>query len=257
MRYFDRKSAGRLRRQRGRSARLKAVLSAVLIAGAMAGAAWGYRSLEAKGYFDVRKVVVRGHWMVDEAGIMEQANQLVGKPLWKAGYSRMARELVRRHPAIRQASFRAWPWGRVDLSVSERKPVAIIHQGNGALIDSEGIVFKPGNARARDGWERTPQLRIAGCSQAGVWRALRLIESAPWVETDWLFDPSQENDILLWLPGGVGVHFGNGDFTKQWQKLGEVLASLEGEGQPVCQIDLRPRGQAVVSGRPTTRQAGQ
>ena len=257
MRYFDRKSAGRLRRQRGRSARLKAVLGAVLIAGTMAGGAWGFRSLEAKGCFNVRTVVISGQRMVDEAGITEQANQLVGKPLWKAGYSRVASQLVRRHPAIRQTSFRAWPWGRVELSIRERKPVAIIHQGNGSLIDGEGVVFKPDSTRAWEGWEKTPQLIITGCSQAGIWRALRLIESAPWVEPDWLFDPSHENDIRLWLPGGVGVHFGNGDFARQWQKLGEVLASLEGEGQPVCQIDLRPRGQAVVRGLPGSKQAGQ
>jgi len=247
--YFDRKSAGRLRKKRRQKGKLKAILLLSIFSAMLAAGFYGYKQGLKKGIFTIKQVNISGNRMADTAGIMEIAGDLNGRILWRAGYNKIAARVCQKYPAVKRTKFTVWPWGIVDIHITERKPLAELQHDGQLIIDAEGMVFRTALMPADSGREKLPRLRTSGAGPEGIWRALRLMESAPWVENQWLFDPTDQNDIKLWLPGGVAVHFGNGRFKKEWQKLGEVLENLKNENLTVTEIDLRFNGQAIIKGQ--------
>jgi cell division septal protein FtsQ len=254
--YFDRKSAGRMRKKRRQKGKLKAVLILVAFSAMLSAGVYGYQQGLKKGIFNIKQVNINGNVMADTTGIMEIASDLNGRVLWRAEYRKTAARISRKYPAVKRSKFTIWPWGIVDLHITERKPLAELQHDDQLVIDPEGVIFRAARMPADRGREKLPRLKTNGAGADGVWRALRLIESAPWVENQWLFDPSDRNDIKLWLPGGVAVHFGNGRYKREWQKLGEVLENLKNENLTATEIDLRFSGQAVVKGQALVRGTG-
>ena len=247
--YFDRKSAGRLRKKRRQKGKLKAILVLIVLSAMLSAGFYGYKQGLKKGIFNIKQINISGNRMADTAGIMEIAGDLNGRVLWRAGYNKIAARVCQKYPAVKRTKFTVWPWGIVDLHITERKPLAELQHDGQLIIDAEGMVFRTALMSADSCREKLPRLKMKGVGTVGVWRTLRLIESAPWVENQWLFDPADENDIKLWLPGGVAVHFGNGHFKKEWQKLGEVLENLKNENLTATEIDLRFNGQAIIKGQ--------
>ena len=247
--YFDRKSAGRLRRKRQQHGRVKTIFSIGLIILAVAGGLYGYRYCLAVGVFNIKQVNIKGNRMIAAESLSNIADFLNGKIIWNSEYRNAAAKISNKYPAIKRVNFRVWPWGIVDIIVNERKPLAELSHDRSLMMDSEGVIFNaesstgsaPGNVKPR-----LPQLKISGASSIGIWRALRLIESAPWAENDWIFDASDESDINLLLPGGVTVHFGNGAFERGWKKLGEILTDPGKENLAAREIDLRFKDQAII-----------
>jgi cell division septal protein FtsQ len=244
--YFDRKSAGRLRKQRQKRGRIKAVLVLIMLMIVTGATFFGFNYCLKKGAFNIKEVHISGNRMVDNVGLMSLAETIKGRPFWRSGSRELSGRICRKYPAVKRAAVTAWPWGMADIQITERKPVARLQQDRNLLIDAEGVVF--GAAQAVDGCEKLPQIAMQGSDKTSVWRSLRLIESAPWVEGDWVVDPSNLEDIKLKLPGGVTVHFGNGAFREGWQKLGEVLENMKNGNLTATEIDLRFNGQAIVKG---------
>ncbi|HAD82414.1 MAG: hypothetical protein A2509_08535 [Candidatus Edwardsbacteria bacterium RIFOXYD12_FULL_50_11] len=254
--YFDRKSAGRLRKKHRQKGKLKAILGLIILSATLAAGIYGYRQGLEKGIFNIKQVNISGNRMADTAGIREIAGELRGRVLWRAEYRKTAARICQKYPAVKRSKFTVWPWGIADLHITERKPLAELQHDGQLMVDSEGTVFRTSQVFADSCKAKLPRLRTNGASADGVWRALRLMESAPWVENQWLFDPTDENDIKLWLPGGVAVHFGNGHFKKEWQKLGEVLENLKKENLTATEIDLRFNGQAIIKGQALVQGTG-
>ncbi|MDQ7797975.1 MAG: cell division protein FtsQ/DivIB [Candidatus Edwardsbacteria bacterium] len=247
--YFDRKSAGRLRKKHRQKGKLKAILGLIVLSATLAAGIYGYRQGLEKGIFNIKQVNISGNRMADTAGIMEIAGELSGRVLWRAEYRKAAVRICQKYPAVKRAKFTVWPWGIADLHITERKPLAELQHDGQLVIDPEGVIFRAARMPADRDREKLPRLKTNGAGAHGVWRALRLMEAAPWLENQWLFDPTDEKDIKLWLPGGVAVHFGNGHFKKEWQKLGEVLENLKRENLTATEIDLRFNGQAIIKGQ--------
>ena len=246
--YFDRKSVGRLRKKRRQQGRLKTILRLVFFILAIAGGLYGYRYCLAAGVFNIKQVNIRGNRMIAAESISNIADSLNGKIIWNSEYRNVAAIISKKYPAIKRTNFRVWPWGIVEIIVNERKPLAELSHDRSLMMDSEGMIFKAENSIdsvSGSDKPRLPQLKTTGASSIGIWRALRLIEAAPWAENDWLFDPSDESDINLLLPGGVAVHFGNGAFEQGWKKLGETLTDLGKENLAAREIDLRFKDQAI------------
>lgn len=247
--YFDRKSAGRFRKKRQQKGRVKAIFCLVFFILAIASGLYGYRYCLVAGVFNIKQVNIRGNRMIAAESILNIADCLNGKIIWNAGYGNVAAKISQKYPAIKKTSFRIWPWGIVDIVINERKPLAELSHDRSLMVDSEGMIFKAENSLSLvsgNDKPRLPQLKTNGASPIGIWRALRLIEAAPWAENDWIFDPSDESDINLLLPGGVAVHFGNGAFEQGWKKLGEILTGVDKENFAAREIDLRFKDQAVI-----------
>lgn len=251
--YFDRKSAGRLRKQRQHKGRIKAILLLIVMASLVVSAVFGFRYFQRKGAFNVREIRLSGNKMTDGSELMEIAEALKGKPFWKPGLRGLSDKICRKFPAVKCVTGYVWPWGLADIRISERKPLAKLEHDSSQMIDAEGVIFvSAGPNNEKSG---LPRLRVRDADRAAVWRALRLAETAPWMESDWLIDPTDQNDIKLMLPGGVPVHFGNGSFAGEWKKLGEVLELMKDEKYTATEIDLRFCGQAVVKGQTLAQKA--
>jgi len=252
--YFDRKSAGRLRKKRHQKGRIKSILFLIVLSMIGAAAYYGYHMALKKGVFNIKQVTVSGNRMVGSEGLMAIAEPLRGRTIWQARCREISNKIRREYPAVKKAGITIWPWGMADIKITERKPLARLYHDNRQMIDAEGVIFV--SSQPDEGKPGLPLLKVNNADAVSIWRGLRLVESAPWVENDWLIDPSDQNDIRLVLPGGAVVHFGNGSFKQEWQKLGEVLEKMKSENLTAAEIDLRFNGQAIVKGQAMVQATG-
>ncbi len=235
-RYFDRKSAARVRsRERGRRKLWAAVWTAAAVALIMAAAAasWHFR------LHTVRSVMAHGRGGHPDA-LRSHMAPCLGRPLWDSGAARLAAEYRRTHPEVEWIKTVVLPWGAVSAEIRLRRPVARVDQG-GLAIDAQGTVFGAAAGEA-DG---LPVLKLAGSSEAGRRRAITALLTSGGNQASWTIDCSDEDDIRLMIPGPAVVRLGNGGFPEKWYKLREILRD-PGESFFPCTIDLRFHNQAVV-----------
>ncbi len=235
-RYFDRKSAARVRRrERSRRGLWAGIWTAavILAAGAAASAALHFR------LHTVRAISVSGEESLapDLRAAMEPC---LGRPLWKSGAGALSEGFRRDRPAVERVRTAVLPWGVVLAEIKVRRPVARVERG-GLAVDAEGMVFNPPDG----GGDALPLLRLAGSNETGRRRALTAILTAGECEAAWTIDCADQDDIKLHLPGPAVVHLGNGRFPGKWSRLREILRNRGADPAP-CIIDLRFHGQAVV-----------
>jgi cell division septal protein FtsQ len=237
--YFDDSSARRVRARN----RKRSVLGLVLGLIPLAGAGWlGTIAVDQavrRGWFDLDAVTVSGNRLVSTAEVKAVARCWIGKPFWVADRGRLAAALRKRYPAVRDAGCTVWPWWTLAVTIRERDAVARIESDPSTVVSPEGVFFRDSTENGR------PYLRIAGTSDIGRMRAISAVMVCPAPGADWLFDPSDPQDIRV-LAGGTVVHLGNGGFGEAWGKYREIRRDLEQNGTAASDIDLRYRDQGIV-----------
>lgn len=237
--YFDRSGARRVRSQnRKRSIRAIGLGAIVLIAAAITAKVAADQALR-QGWFDIDAITVSGNRLVSTADVTTIARYWLGKPFWSADRGRLAAALRKRYPAVRDADCMVRPWWTWAVTVRERTAVARIESDPVTVISPEGIFFRDSTQTG------LPFLRIAGTSDIGRRRAVTAVMTCPAAGPDWLFDPSDPQDIRVLADGAV-IHLGNGGFATVWGKHQEIRRDLEQSGTAASDIDLRYRDQGIV-----------
>lgn len=237
--YFD-KNGARLVRSKNRKRSVRViVLGMLFVTGAGALGTIGLRQAARRGWFDLRAISVSGNRLVPAAEIGAVTRCWLGKSVWTIDRGRLAAELRKRFPAIEDAGCIVRPWWTLMITVRERDAVARIESDPATVVSPEGVFFRDST---RTG---LPLLRIAGTSDIGRMRAISAVMSCPAPRADWLFDPSDPQDIRALADGAV-VHLGNGDFSAAWSKYREIRRDLEQNGTAASDIDLRYRDQGIV-----------
>jgi cell division septal protein FtsQ len=238
--YFDKNQAGRVRSRRNRTARFQIALWIAVLALLSLGFTWGWQRCLRSGAFDLRTVTISGNRTVRSSQLLALVRPALGQPVWNVNKSKTSAGICRKFPAVKKVGYRLWPWGRMDLLITERTAVARLETDDGSVISEEGIIFPDSTGQG------LPAIRISGTSQDGRNRAITMIMAAPRADGSWLVDPSAEDDIRLVLDSTT-VHFGNGRFPEKWQRLGQILADLQRNGIAAAEIDLRFDRQVIVS----------
>jgi len=238
-RYFDRKSAVRVRakerKRRGSMAWLAVVLAIALSAAAGL-------IIKHQGLYMIRAVHVQGCRIVPQAAVSDIMNTAVGRPMWhsnRQALARLAREL---QPGIESVETSILPWGTLEVKIAERQGVARIEASSTMCIDDEGMVFEDRTGGASG----LPSLRLAGSSERGRRRALTAILAAGDADPSWVFDGSKEDNVTVQVAPQTLAELGNGQFAGKWRRLREIL---NGQGQaelPPCTIDLRFSNQGII-----------
>ena len=237
--YFDNNGARRVRSKNRKRSLGYIVLGFVIMAGVGALGKVGMDQAVRQGWFDLDAVTISGNRLVSTAEVKAVTRYWVGKPFWTADRGRLAAALRKRFPAIEDAGCTVRPWWTLVITIKERDAVARIESDPATVVSPEGVFF--GDSTQTD----LPFLRIAGTSDIGRMRAITAVMDCPVAQADWLFDPSDPQDIKV-LDGGTVVHLGNGGFSSAWGKYQEIRRDLEQNGTAASDIDLRYRDQGVV-----------
>lgn len=235
-RYFDRKSAARVRRRESGRRKLWTALWAAVIVAALAAAATAVWKLR---LHTVRSVAVccgAGH----REGLRQALAPCLGRRLWSSGAAGLAAAYQKGHPEVEAVRASVYLWGALRAEVVLRKPVARVDQG-GLAIDPQGVVFPLPAGEA----EGLPVLQLAGSSEEGRRRAITALLTAGGCPASWAIDCSDPEDIRVLMPGPALVRLGNGRFAEKWARLREILKD-GGEPGFAGSIDLRFHNQAVV-----------
>lgn len=174
---------------------------------------------------------------------------------------------LRRHPWVAAAEVRRALPGALSVTVTERRPAALVDLGGLYLVDDRGEVFKraaPGDGLdlpvvtgiSRETWvERRAEaepLLAAALALLGRWAERGLDRRAPVSE----IHVDVDYGTTLWAGDeGLEVRLGHGDLPEKLERLERVLAALAADGQraEVLHLDNRRRPDWVAV-RP--RQAG-
>ena len=228
----------RRRRNAGVWRRVRLVVAALLVLALVGGAVW---MVFFSSYVTVRETAVDGNDTVRLDRIEYTADVPTGTPLARVDLDAI-RARVESIPAVRRAEVsRSWPH-TVQVTVTERTPVAVIDQGAGLrAMDAEGVTFGGYAKRPRDlPLVRTPPDVEGEALEEGA----RVVDALPQQvarRVD-VVQVSSVDEIELVLANGRRVLWGSAEDSDQ---KAEVLAVLM--KRPGNQIDVS------VPGRPTTR----
>jgi len=243
-----------LRRWARRS--LLAAVWAALWLGLIAVASWYVRS---SAYFSLSgayAVIVTGNHFVSQADIANATGAGAEPNLFRLSLDDVRRQ-VESIPWVQSASLRRLLPNRLQVHVTERKPVAYVNiAGNLRVVDDEGVILDKPPAATFD----FPVLSGIDSAMSAVDRKARLalferfaqelnsqVNGAGWLVSE--VDLSDEGDLKALLVQGhktILIHFGNRDFGERFATFLALLPQIERTSPAIDSVDLRYRGQVVV-----------
>ena len=195
-------------------------------------------------YLTTERVQVTGNAAVGTPRVERAARVPIGLPLARVDLDAIATR-VETIPAVQRAEVsRSWPH-RIDITVVERTPVAVVDRGSGLqAMDARGVLFGAYPNRP-DGLPLVKAPASAGGE--ALREAARVVSALPpdiARKVDYL-QAATIDQITLVLRGGRTVLWGSVDGSREKAEVLAVL--LDKVGKDVRSIDVS------VPGRPTTR----
>jgi cell division protein FtsQ len=205
-------------------------------------------------------VILTGNHFVSPAHIANAIGAGAEPNLFRLSLDDARRE-VESIPWVQSASLRRVFPNRLQSEVTERMPVAYVNTGNGLkLVDREGVLLEKPAEAAFD----FPVVTGIDSSMSAADRKARLalfdrfeqelksqVGGAGWLVSE--VDLSDDGDLKALLVQGretILVHFGNRDFGERLGTFLALLPQIQSATPNVDSVDLRYRGQAVVSPKP-------
>ncbi len=239
---------------------VKAACFVVFVACLVVLSAWYLRSSP---HFDLSgpdSVILTGNHFVSQADIASAIGAGAEPNLFRLSLDDARRE-VEAIPWVQSASLRRVFPNRLQVEVTERKPVAYVNTGAGLkLVDREGVLLEKPSDAAFD----FPVVTGIDSSMSAADRKARLalfdrfeqelksqVGGAGWLVSE--VDLSDDGDLKALLVQGretILVHFGNRDFGERFGTFLALLPQIQSASPNVDSVDLRYRGQAVVSPKP-------
>jgi cell division protein FtsQ len=231
----------------------RALPSVLVLAALLGGGALAWRHAVAGELLRVREIRFQGLSRATADELLELSPVQRGDHLLFLDTAAVEAALLR-HPWIASARVeRRFP-PALEVTVSERRPAALVELGGLYLVDDRGEVFKratPGDGLdlpvitgiAREAWvdrraELEPQLGAA-LALLARWSGCGLDRRAGISE----IHVHPDYGMTLWTEDGTEVRLGQGELEEKLSRLERVLSALDAEGQraQVLHLDNRRR----------------
>ena len=228
---------------------------AVSVATALAAAAAARvtRWTTAHPYFAVQEVVVEG--TSDPATVTAWSGIEKGASLWSIDPERTVIRLLA-HPRIRAATIRREFPSRVEITVEERRPRAVLMVETPFFLDDDGAAFPPLLRESLEGLPCVTGLRMRDLTERPAWATQRLSQAAKLLSlwrrySDWpeVSEVHREADgelVVFPVRSPMTVRFGREVSEEQFTRLSAVFGQWRGRESEVAGIDLSVPGQAVL-----------
>lgn len=202
-------------------------------------------------------IILSGNHFVSQADIASAIGAGAEPNLFRLSLDDVRRD-VESIPWVQSVSLRRVFPNRVQVDVTERRPVAYVNTGNGLkLVDAEGVLLEKPAEASFD----FPVVTGIDSSMSAADRKARLalfdrfeqelksrVDGAGWLVSE--VDLSDDGDLKALLVQGretILVHFGNRDFGERFGTFLALLPQIQTATAAVDSVDLRYRGQVVVS----------
>jgi len=202
----------------------------------------------------IETIEITGNERATDAELLSLLGIARGDNLLRADLA-AAHDRVSSHPWVRSVAItRRFPQG-IELTVVERRPLALVDLGHLYLLDEEGEVFKrakPGDpldlpvitGLSRSDWAARPEEARQRLDEAlhalGAWGERERSRSLPVAEVHL----DEGEGVTLYLGDlGPAVKLGHGDFERKLDRLDRVLVEVERRGERVelVRLDNRAR----------------
>lgn len=249
-------------------------LAAAAVSAALSLGIWqGWRWATASPFFALREIHFTGLVHAGETELTRRSGLLAGENLFRADLPRAARALGT-HPWVANVRIERRLPGRLDISVEEHHPAALVQAGPLYVLDDEGRLFKRAAPEdgldlplitgfSRDAWEERAPPATGGAQRAEHWRSrrpelqLRLLSALHLLDS-WKvagFNVSALSEVRLdedgaftlfahdappgTADGGVQeIRLGAKDLALELRRLAQVRAALGRRGERATRIDL-------------------
>lgn len=244
----------RRRRETGLSGAPATVL-AFLITAALGYGAWqGYLWLSRSETFQIAGVDVKGVREVSDDEVRALAGTFTGQNIFRVDLGAATRKALA-NPWVRDVRIERSLPNRISITVSERRPRAVLQAANGRfLMDREGVVIVPADTADAAGLptivvrDHRAAARSAVSGDA-VLPALELLDELA-ARGGW--DPagvtvkadSPETIAIVYADHEFRVGYGN--YGEKLRRLGEIVADMNQRRLAYTYVELRPERQAAV-----------
>ena len=194
----------------------------------------------------VRRLRLQGCRTLSEATVRQYTDVLLGQH-WAVARTRPVQRRLQALPGIKDVRLRRWPFQEITVSITERKPRAMLSSRTGLLlVDDEGVLFEPPDGPlpkcpALSG-KRLEGARLGGRLEAeDLGRVLDCLRSAQEAE---LPAPSRvvldgNGGLTLYTAGPLCIHLGRQDLQEKLLLAKYAVESLRAQRKPVASLDLR------------------
>lgn len=227
------------------------IILAVIVLGAV-----GASQVPWQEYIAIREIAVKGGERIQAETVLQRLPIQIGMN-WLTADTEAARQALLRLPAIREARVLRALWGRVQVVLSEREPLAVARLKDGELfwLDTEGFLFQP--------TERSWGPVIVEPATVETERGLRLADPFALVPIHALMTAPggflhritavrfEGSTMILSMRDGPDVLLNAYDLQGELPRLQQVLRAFA--GRQLQTVDLRFERLVVVSDRRTHR----
>ena len=198
---------------------------------------WALRSP----YFRIEQITVKGNRLLDREEILQLAKPAEGQNIFRFKASQIDNQLEA-NPIVERAKIVKRPPHLIEIRVEEQEPLFLVNRGGRLLVQGDGFTIDPHSPLDLPILSGTDDLGERYAEEL----ALRMKRENPTL-LDMVSQIRWEKGITLWLQDGCRVELGEGNFGEKTSHLKRLLALLKDAGDNPGFIDLRFRGQAVVS----------
>ncbi|MFZ5899360.1 MAG: cell division protein FtsQ/DivIB [Bacillota bacterium] len=195
--------------------------------------------------FEVRCVTVLGNRMLTQEEVVKAAGIPPGVNIFRVHLGE-AEQRVEGLAAVKQASLKRHFPGTIEISITERTPLALVEvKGQFWSVDSEGVPLR----REQLSKQGLPLLTVDGSEQCLTQKGLRTISLLPPEAVRELSEVhvNKEQRVLAYTLEGFEIRFGEAQNPQeQGLMLIEILKSVRKGGRAVSYIDLSDPRKAVV-----------
>lgn len=252
------KEARRVRAaKRSALARWSGVVTCTGCAAALVVIAATYSEPALQQLLEIKTITVDGVSHLDKQQILDLAKVKLGTPLHHI-ITTVIKEQVEAHPWVKAADVTRVPFHELRISVSERKPAAIVRaESQNFLCDEEGYVL---NRLGQSDDETLPL--VTGIELPGLMQGTESVRHAvvSGIELARVVGQSFEGRLqvfadnpsnLVALVQGMRFQFGDEALKEQWDRFRRVKSTLrarnfDGQGRGVSEVDLRYENRIIV-----------
>lgn len=231
-----------------RSRALRWAVAAIFV---VAGMAYGFVRLSARGVFTVDRVIVHGNSRLSTGEVLTLVDGLKGESVFSADLERYRARLLE-SPWVADATMRRVLPSTIDLRVVERAPIAVGRAGDqlflvdpsGVIIDEYGPQYAQYDLPIVDGLVTSPAKGSPTVDAERARLVTRFVEAIAGVpairQHISQIDVSDAHNLVAILDQDpVALRLGDRDFTARLQRYLELAPSLKEQIKEIDAVDLR------------------
>ncbi len=252
------KEARRVRAEK-RSALVRwvGVVTSTICAAVLIGIAATYSGPALQELLEIKTITVEGVYHLDKQQVLDLAKVKPGAPLHHIATTAI-KEQVEAHPWVKAAEVTRVPFDELRISVSERKPAAIVRtESRNFLCDEDGYVLSKLGQSDDEALPLVTGIELPGLMQ-GTESVRHAVVSG--IELARVVGQSFEGRLqiladnpsnLVALVQGMRFQFGDEALKEQWDRFRRVKSTLkgrnfDGQGRRVSEVDLRYENRIIV-----------